>query len=194
MLLIVLAPQSAFCTMSSFVFVFLTLYRVHVCNHFCRLWRDRQLYRFWPQSATVVWGELGGLSGKEKIYYICLTSVAVVKPDTMSIILAIAFHSVVAEVALSHFLVGVDHNLSRRDNNQQVEETKGDLITYKCTVWMYTHNSFDLLFKLKSLRHHECTEISKDLWDKYEKNLLFDKNHFQCPTTVQSGQNSVECH
>lgn len=48
-----------------------------------------------------------------------LTSVAVVQPDTMSVVLAVALHGVVAEVALGHFHVGVDHHLSRRDKKQR---------------------------------------------------------------------------
>lgn len=44
---------------------------------------------------------------------------AVVQPDTMSVILAITLHGVVAEVTLGHFLVRVDHNLSKRDNSQR---------------------------------------------------------------------------
>lgn len=38
----------------------------------------------------------------------------VVQPDTMSVVLAVTLHGVVAEVALCHFLVGVDHNLSNQ--------------------------------------------------------------------------------
>lgn len=38
---------------------------------------------------------------------------AVVEPDSMSIIFAVAFHGVVGEVALGHFEIGIDHNLSR---------------------------------------------------------------------------------
>lgn len=63
---------------------------------------------------------------------------AVVQPDAMAVVLAVTFHGIVAEVALSHFLVGVDHDLSRRDIIREGEGTfykhhhkkniKGDII------------------------------------------------------------------
>lgn len=42
-----------------------------------------------------------------------LTNVAVVEPDPMSVVLAVALHGVVGEVALSHFIVWIDYNLNR---------------------------------------------------------------------------------
>lgn len=64
-------------------------------------------------------GVLGGTEWQGENLFRRLTSVAVVQPDTMSVVLAVALHGVIAEVALGHFLVGVDHDLSRRDNYQR---------------------------------------------------------------------------
>lgn len=36
---------------------------------------------------------------------------AVVQPDPVAVVLAVAFHGVVAEVALRHLVVGVDDDL-----------------------------------------------------------------------------------
>ena len=36
----------------------------------------------------------------------------------MAVVFAVAFHGVVGEVALGHFLIGVDHNLSRRHTRE----------------------------------------------------------------------------
>lgn len=47
------------------------------------------------------------------------TRVAVVQPDTMSVVLAVTLHGVVAKITLCHFLVGVYNNLSRINNNKQ---------------------------------------------------------------------------
>lgn len=33
------------------------------------------------------------------------------QPDSMAVILAVAFHGVVGEVALCYLVVGIDHNL-----------------------------------------------------------------------------------
>lgn len=44
-----------------------------------------------------------------------LTGVAVMEPDPMSVVLAVALHGVVGEVALSHFVIGIDHNLKRKN-------------------------------------------------------------------------------
>lgn len=33
----------------------------------------------------------------------------------MSVVLAVALHGVVGEVALSHFVIGIDHNLKRKN-------------------------------------------------------------------------------
>jgi hypothetical protein len=40
-----------------------------------------------------------------------LTHMAVVKPDPVAVVLAVAFHGVVGEVTLRHFKVWIDHNL-----------------------------------------------------------------------------------
>lgn len=40
-----------------------------------------------------------------------LTVVAVVQPDSVAVVLAVAFHGVVAEVALGHLVVGIDDDL-----------------------------------------------------------------------------------
>lgn len=40
-----------------------------------------------------------------------LTVVAVVQPDSVAVVLAVAFHGVVAEVALRHLVVGIDDDL-----------------------------------------------------------------------------------
>lgn len=42
------------------------------------------------------------------------TVVAVMQPDSMAVVLAVAFHGVVGKVALRHLVVGIDHNLRGR--------------------------------------------------------------------------------
>lgn len=54
-------------------------------------------------------GEWGGYA--DLCLWPPLTVVAVVQPDAMAVVLAVAFHGVVGEVALCHLVVGVDHDL-----------------------------------------------------------------------------------
>lgn len=59
----------------------------------------------------------------------------------MSVVLAVALHGVVGEVALSHFVIGIDHNLKRKNiylkkngrlhNNSKINETHWSTETFK---------------------------------------------------------------
>lgn len=46
-----------------------------------------------------------------RVFISLRTVVAVMQPDSMAVILAVASHGVVGEVALCHLIVGIDHNL-----------------------------------------------------------------------------------
>lgn len=41
---------------------------------------------------------------------------AVMEPDSMSVVFTVAFHSVVGEVALGYFVIWINHNLNRLKN------------------------------------------------------------------------------
>lgn len=49
---------------------------------------------------------------------------AVMEPDSMSVILAVAFHGVVGEVALGHLLIWIDHNLKGCETLRRVSMTE----------------------------------------------------------------------
>ena len=51
---------------------------------------------------------------------------AVVEPDSLAVVFAVAFHGVVGEVALGHFLIRVDHNLSRRRTGNDPVKNRTD--------------------------------------------------------------------
>lgn len=55
-----------------------------------------------------------------------LTVVAVVQPDAVAVVLAVAFHGVVAEVALGHLVVGVDDHLRGRERQLYRRRRGGD--------------------------------------------------------------------
>lgn len=64
------------------------------------------------------------------------TGVAVMEPDPMSVVLAVALHGIVGEVALSHFVIGIDYNLKKKNivknngrphNNPKINEHTGAL-------------------------------------------------------------------
>lgn len=40
-----------------------------------------------------------------------LTNMAVVEPDSVAVIFAVTLHGIVGKVALSHFIIGINHNL-----------------------------------------------------------------------------------
>lgn len=48
-----------------------------------------------------------------------LTHMAVVKPDPVAVVFAVAFHGVIGEVTLCHFKVGIDHNLKGFERQTQ---------------------------------------------------------------------------
>lgn len=55
-----------------------------------------------------------------------LTGVAVVQPDAMSVILAVAFHGVVGEVALGHLEVWIYHDLETQSEEIVLQSHGGN--------------------------------------------------------------------
>lgn len=53
-----------------------------------------------------------------------LTDVAVVQPDPTAVIFTVAFHGVVGEVALGHFVIWIDDNLKGRGKETILRHAK----------------------------------------------------------------------
>lgn len=51
-----------------------------------------------------------------------VTDVTVVEPNPVSVVFAVAFHAVVCEVALGHFIIRIDHDLNGREKAEIDDE------------------------------------------------------------------------